>query len=149
MTRKSFAGVLPPIVVWNPAIGSHLADAVRVTGTANVFEASLHVRIVNQQGVVIARANVLASCGTGCRGGYSGRRKQRGDSSNGRAERGFRSGESDPATTLPGPARKRSRYKARSVWAAVLLRLPGVTRREYNGSRQGHRRHRGIHAGGH
>jgi hypothetical protein len=71
MTRTSFAGLLPPILVWNPAIGSHLADAVRVTGTANVFEASLHVRIVNQKGAVIARANVLASCGTGCRGGYS------------------------------------------------------------------------------
>jgi germination protein M len=71
MTRTSFAKLLPPILVWNPAIGSHLADAVRVTGTANVFEASLHVRIVNQKGAVIARANVLASCGTGCRGGYS------------------------------------------------------------------------------
>jgi germination protein M len=71
MTRKSFAGLVPPILVWNPAIGSHLADSVRVTGSADVFEASLHIRIVNQKGIVIARTNVLASCGTGCRGGYT------------------------------------------------------------------------------
>ncbi len=71
MTRASFAGLMPPILVWNPAIGTHLADAVRVTGTADVFEASVHIRIVNQKGAVIARANVLASCGTGCRGGYT------------------------------------------------------------------------------
>ncbi len=71
MTRARFAGLLPAITVWNPAIGSHLAGAVRVTGTADVFEASLHIRIVDQLGTVIARANVLASCGTGCRGGYT------------------------------------------------------------------------------
>jgi hypothetical protein len=71
LTRAKFAGLLPTIAVWNPAIGSHLSGSVRVTGTADVFEASLHVRILSQSGAVLARANVLASCGTGCRGGYT------------------------------------------------------------------------------
>jgi hypothetical protein len=71
LTRAKFAGLLPAITVWNPAIGSYLSSSVRVTGTADVFEASLHVRILGQNGAVLARTNVLASCGTGCRGGYT------------------------------------------------------------------------------
>jgi hypothetical protein len=71
MTQSSYSALLPAITVWNPAIGSHLSGSVRVTGLADVFEASLHVRIVNQDGTTIARASTTASCGTGCRGGYT------------------------------------------------------------------------------
>jgi sporulation and spore germination protein/immunoglobulin-like protein involved in spore germination len=71
MTQSSYSALLPAITVWNPAIGSHLSGSVRVTGLADVFEASLHVRIVNQNGTTIARASTTASCGTGCWGGYT------------------------------------------------------------------------------
>jgi hypothetical protein len=70
MTQESFAGLLPPITVWNPAIGTALSDSVRVSGNATVFEGSLHIRILNH-GTSIGHANTTASCGTGCRGGYT------------------------------------------------------------------------------
>src|SRR4051794_17316633 len=71
MTQDSFAGLLPPITVWNPAIGTALSDSVRVSGNATVFEGSLHIRILNHNGTSIGYANTTASCGTGCRGGYT------------------------------------------------------------------------------
>jgi hypothetical protein len=71
MTRSDFQGLLPVITVWNPPIGSHVATSVRVSGDANVYEASIHVRIVDQRGLTVGHANTLASCGTGCRGGYT------------------------------------------------------------------------------
>jgi len=70
MTQDSFAGLLPPITVWNPAIGTALSGSVRVSGNATVFEGSLHIRILDHNGTTIARANTTASCGT-CRGGYT------------------------------------------------------------------------------
>jgi len=36
-----------------------------------VFEGSLHIRMLNHNGTTIAHANTTASCGTGCRGGYT------------------------------------------------------------------------------
>ena len=71
MTQDSFASLLPPITVWNPAIGTALSGSVRVSGNATVFEGSLHIRMLNHNGTAIARANTTASCGTGCRGGYT------------------------------------------------------------------------------
>jgi len=71
MTRSYFAGLLPVIAVWNPPIGSQLSGSVRVSGDANVFEATVHVRIIDQGGSTIAHATTTASCGTGCRGGYT------------------------------------------------------------------------------
>jgi Sporulation and spore germination/Immunoglobulin-like domain of bacterial spore germination len=71
MTRTTWAGLMPAITVWNPPIGTHLSGSVRVTGSADVFEASLHIRILNAAGRTIARADTTASCGSGCWGGYT------------------------------------------------------------------------------
>jgi hypothetical protein len=71
MTQDSFAGLLPTITVWNPAIGTAISGSVRVSGNATVFEGSLHIRVLNHNGTSIAHANTTASCGTGCRGGYT------------------------------------------------------------------------------
>jgi sporulation and spore germination protein/immunoglobulin-like protein involved in spore germination len=70
-TRESTDTLLPAILVWNPAIGSHLTGSVRVTGSANVFEAALTIRVLNERGHSIATVHTTASCGTGCRGGYT------------------------------------------------------------------------------
>jgi hypothetical protein len=70
-TRTSTDNLLPAILVWNPAIGSHVTGSVRVTGSANVFEAALTIRVLNDRGHSIATVHTTASCGTGCRGGYS------------------------------------------------------------------------------
>ena len=42
-----------------------------VTGTANVFEATVTVRVLDANGHEIARAFTQATCGTGCRGAFS------------------------------------------------------------------------------
>jgi hypothetical protein len=71
LAESSYRTLLPAIAVWNPAIGSHLSGGVRVTGLADVFEASLHIRIVNQTGTTIARTSTTTTCGTGCWGSYT------------------------------------------------------------------------------
>jgi hypothetical protein len=71
MTRATFSRLVPAIVVHTPAIGAHLTSSVRVTGTSDVFEAAMVVKVLNSGGRRIAAADVLASCGTGCRGHFA------------------------------------------------------------------------------
>jgi germination protein M len=70
-TRKGFQEHLPAILVENPSIGERVDNPVTVSGTANVFEATVSLRILNARGKEIARTFTTATCGTGCRGDYS------------------------------------------------------------------------------
>jgi hypothetical protein len=70
-TAAMYVDKLPAITVQNPAIGEQVTSPVTVSGTANVFEAVVSVRILDSAGHEIARTFSTASCGTGCRGGYS------------------------------------------------------------------------------
>lgn len=70
-TTAMYDGYLPPITVQDPAIGEQVSSPVTVSGTADVFEAVVSVRILDSAGNQIARTFSTASCGTGCRGGYS------------------------------------------------------------------------------
>jgi immunoglobulin-like protein involved in spore germination/sporulation and spore germination protein len=70
-TRAMYGGYLPAITVQSPVIGAQVGSPVAVSGTADVFEATVSVRILNSAGHEIARTFTNASCGTGCRGGYS------------------------------------------------------------------------------
>jgi hypothetical protein len=70
-TPAMYSGYLPAITVQNPAIGQQVTSPVTVSGTADVFEAVVSVRILNSAGNEIARTFSTASCGTGCRGNYS------------------------------------------------------------------------------
>ena len=70
MTRAHFARLLPAIVVNNPAIAAHLSPSVRVTGTSDVFEAAMVVKVLNSGGHLIAKKFFMASCGTRCRGHF-------------------------------------------------------------------------------
>ena len=70
-TRADFEDLLPAIVVENPLIGSKVSSPVTVSGTANVFEATVSLRILDENGKEIARTFTTATCGTGCRGDYS------------------------------------------------------------------------------
>jgi hypothetical protein len=71
MTRAHFARLIPAIVVHTPSIGAHLSSAIRVTGTSDVFEAAMVVKVLNSGGHRIAATDLLASCGTGCRGHFA------------------------------------------------------------------------------
>jgi Immunoglobulin-like domain of bacterial spore germination/Sporulation and spore germination len=67
----SFYRLLPAILVSRPAIGARIPATVTVAGSADVFEAVVHVRIRNAHGRLISATHVLATCGTGCRGTYT------------------------------------------------------------------------------
>jgi len=70
-TPAMYDGYLPAIIVRNPLIGEQVTGPVTVSGTADVFEAVVSVRILDSAGGEIARTFTTASCGTGCRGDYS------------------------------------------------------------------------------
>ena len=68
--RGQYADLLPPIVVLDPVIGQRVTSPITVTGTANVFEATVNVRLLDATGGQIATAFTTASCGSGCRGDF-------------------------------------------------------------------------------
>jgi germination protein M len=71
VTRRSFEDLLPAILVESPLVGASISSPVSVSGTANVFEANVTVRILDASGREIARVFTTATCGTGCRGSFS------------------------------------------------------------------------------
>jgi hypothetical protein len=70
-TRAMYAGYLPAITVQSPVIGEQVTSPVTVSGTANVFEAVVSVRVLDSAGRELARTFTNATCGTGCRGSYT------------------------------------------------------------------------------
>ena len=70
-TRADFEDIAAPIVVESPRPGATVSSPVSVTGDANVFEATVSLRIVDAAGNVLVRDFTTATCGTGCRGDYS------------------------------------------------------------------------------
>lgn len=73
MKRSDFEDLLPPIVVMTPGIGDRVSSPVTISGTANVFEATVSIRILDGDGNLLAETFTTATCGTGCRGDYSKR----------------------------------------------------------------------------
>lgn len=71
MKRSDFKDLLPPIVVMSPAIGDRISSPVTISGTANVFEATVSIRIMDADGNLLEETFTTATCGTGCRGSYS------------------------------------------------------------------------------
>jgi hypothetical protein len=69
--RSDFDDLLPPVLVATPSIGERVGNPVTVSGTADVFEATVSLKILDQTGTEIARTFTNATCGTGCRGDYS------------------------------------------------------------------------------
>lgn len=70
-SRAAFDDLLPAILVETPIIGARVSSPVTVSGTANVFEATVSLRILDENGKEIALTFTTATCGTGCRGDYS------------------------------------------------------------------------------
>jgi hypothetical protein len=70
-TRSMLGGYLPAITVQGPSIGEQVSSPVTISGTADVFEATVSVRLLDADGHEIARTFTTATCGTGCRGSYS------------------------------------------------------------------------------
>jgi germination protein M len=69
-TRADFEDLLPSIVVETPGPGDEVSSPVTISGTANVFEATVSYRIEDENGHSLADGYATATCGTGCRGTY-------------------------------------------------------------------------------
>lgn len=69
-TRAEYTAFLPAIFVDRPAWGGTLGAPARVTGIANVFEATFRIAILDANGSVLVDQRAMASCGTGCWGTF-------------------------------------------------------------------------------
>ena len=61
----------PAIFMDRPAWGASLGNPGRVSGIANVFEATFRVALFDAAGRELLDKQVMASCGTGCWGKFS------------------------------------------------------------------------------
>jgi hypothetical protein len=68
--RSDFDTLLPAIVVESPLVGTTVHSPVEISGTADVFEATVSLRILDAGGNEIASGFATATCGTGCRGTF-------------------------------------------------------------------------------
>jgi hypothetical protein len=68
---KDYEDVLPVILVTSPTAGERIGNPVTIQGSANVFEANVTVRILDENNEEIARTFTTATCGSGCRGDFS------------------------------------------------------------------------------
>ena len=70
VTRADYVDLLPNIWVDRPAFNAAIGNPAHVTGNANVFEATFRIAILDASGKTLADQQVMASCGTGCRGTF-------------------------------------------------------------------------------
>jgi germination protein M len=70
MGRGDYEDLSPAILVESPTLGETVTSPIRITGTANVFEAVFRINVVNWDGLIIADQVVRASSGTGTRGTF-------------------------------------------------------------------------------
>jgi len=70
LTRPHFEDVTPPILVESPLPGDGVTSPLRVSGTANTFEATFDLEILNSSGVRAAWRFVTATSGSGTRGTF-------------------------------------------------------------------------------
>jgi germination protein M len=71
LTRADYEDLLSPIIVDEPQAGASVTSPVTIEGSANVFEATVTIRIVTNDGEQLVETFTTATCGTGCRGDYS------------------------------------------------------------------------------
>jgi hypothetical protein len=70
LSRSDYVQLLPSMWVDRPAWGAAIGNPAHVTGSADVFEATFRVSILDGSGTVLVDQQVMATCGTGCRGTF-------------------------------------------------------------------------------
>jgi hypothetical protein len=68
--RADYVALLPAILVDRPAYGAALGNPGHVTGNADVFEATFRIQLLDAGGHILVDQQVMATCGTGCRGTF-------------------------------------------------------------------------------
>ena len=72
VVRADFADLLPPVMIESPIYWARGgANPLVVTGTANVFEGTVSLELLDQEGRVLWDGFTTATCGTGCRGEFT------------------------------------------------------------------------------
>ena len=69
--RHDFIDLAPPIVVNRPYPNEPISSPVKVSGSANVFEANVMIRVLDRNGKQLVETFTTATCGSGCRGEFS------------------------------------------------------------------------------
>jgi germination protein M len=70
MNRTDYEELSPAILVETPTRDDSVRSPLRITGTANVFEAVFRINVVDSDGLIIADQVVTAASGTGTRGTF-------------------------------------------------------------------------------
>jgi len=71
LTRLEIENVTPSILVESPLPEARVAAPLRITGTANTFEASLIIEVLDADGTTLTRKIVTATSGSGTRGTFA------------------------------------------------------------------------------
>jgi hypothetical protein len=69
-TRADFEDLTPAILVESPLAFDEVASPLRVTGTANTFEATFSYELTDTDGLIVDENFVTATSGTGTRGTF-------------------------------------------------------------------------------
>jgi germination protein M len=69
--RREYSELMPPILVETPSFNARISTPFEVSGSANVFEANVTVRLLDRNGKELVSRFTTATCGTGCRGRFS------------------------------------------------------------------------------
>lgn len=69
-TRDDFEEEAPAILIETPAPHDVIGNEIRLTGTANTFEANLQIEVLDPHGEQVYRDHAMASSGTGTRGEF-------------------------------------------------------------------------------
>jgi germination protein M len=70
LTRADLEDLTPAILVESPTVGQEVRSPLRITGTANTFEATFVVQVVDEAEDVLAEQVVTATSGSGDRGTF-------------------------------------------------------------------------------
>ena len=69
-SRFDYEQLLPDIFVDRPAYGAAIGNPARVSGNADVFEATFRIAILDGSGKTLVDTQTMATCGSGCRGTF-------------------------------------------------------------------------------
>lgn len=68
--RADYEEQTPPLLVESPLPGDEVGSPLRISGTANAFEATFQARIEDVSGAELVRKTVMATSGSGTRGTF-------------------------------------------------------------------------------
>ncbi len=70
VARSDYEDVTPAILVESPAVGDTVTSQVRLTGSANTFEAAFTIDVLDADGKLLQEQHATATSGTGTRGTF-------------------------------------------------------------------------------